>query len=1035
MKKGLKIFGITLASIVGLLLVTICVALWIVFTPARLTPIVNKQLPRFVTCDARVERVELTFFSSFPRFGVRIDGLSAINPVPVGTPTDTLVQCDRVNAAIDIRAFLKEDKLMLSDLVLQDGSVCLYTDSLGRMNYDIVKPSPDETPDEEGGMTIEVIDLDDLKLKNIDVRYVDESTRMDASLARLSARVKARYGDDAMTADLRVEPVQVSFAFDDEAYLTDATVSMDIAAAIDLKNMAATLTTGTVHINDLELNVGGDVRMNLLTGIETNLWYKFASWPVASVLDLVPPSLRHYTKGISVDGMLSSNGTVTGVYSDTGMPVVDLNLLFEQGSVTYPALLPYPLHDVHADIGLHTDLKTDSISYATINRLEAKTPNSSLRVTGRVDNLLVDPLAAVSANVSANLADARPFIPRDMDLVAKGHVAGSLSARARMSHLTTMALDRMQVSGNLHVTNLSAAYDTIHVAMPRATLNFALPNRKSTSQHTKFASLSLAAEKLDASAGASTTAGITNMNLTVETSDIRDTQAVPAVTANFSFADFSAAMGGMTVDVTSPSGIVTLEPGRRNAATQRLHLVYGSNAIATRMDDLSATVGRTDINAGITYDESRADLWSQLSPRGNISVQNTTVNTPSLNYPVEVPTLAMEFTPRRFNIQKARVLLNESDFSLDGTVDDIRPYIQGRAPLRAEFNFNSPITNVTQLLALTSGIGSEEATVDNRAAASAPPDGAAPAPAPGESGRDDNGEGTSEVFGEKPIEPETLTEPYMVPKGVDITLHANIGRALWYSGKPEPNVFSNIHGDLRVADGKLYVSPEISFSSPATDGQIMFIYETPRRDHLFAGVSLHLNNIEIQELLGFIPDLDELMPMLRSFNGRGEFHLSAGGYMNSNYRFKLSTLRGAGSVAATDLTLKDKEVFDQVAFLLKYKEEGMLRVDSLSAEFTILRDKVDVYPFLFVMDRYKAVISGRHGIDMDFDYNVSLVQSPIPFRMAVDISSKKGKMKFKLAKSKYPDFYRPHRHNVVENQELELRQMIRESLTSASKEE
>ncbi len=232
-----------------------------------------------------------------------------------------------------------------------------------------------------------------------------------------------------------------------------------------------------------------------------------------------------------------------------------------------------------------------------------------------------------------------------------------------------------------------------------------------------------------------------------------------------------------------------------------------------------------------------------------------------------------------------------------------------------------------------------------------------------------------------------------------------------------------------MADGKLYVSPEISFSSPATNGSIMFLYETPRENHLFAGVSLHLNNIEMQELLGFIPDLDELMPMLKSFEGKGEFHLAASGNMFSDYRFKLSTLRGAGSVTGTDLSIRDSELYDRISFLLKKKDKTKtFRVDSLSAEFTILRDQVNIYPFLFAMDRYKAVISGRQNMNMDFNYNISLVQSPLPMRMALDISSEGGKMKFKLGKSAYPDFYRPRREGKVENEQMELRKLIRESL-------
>ncbi len=73
MKRFWKIFAISLGSVLGLVAVAVCVALWLVFTPARLTPIVERQLPRFVTCDVAVESVELTFFSSFPRFGLGID--------------------------------------------------------------------------------------------------------------------------------------------------------------------------------------------------------------------------------------------------------------------------------------------------------------------------------------------------------------------------------------------------------------------------------------------------------------------------------------------------------------------------------------------------------------------------------------------------------------------------------------------------------------------------------------------------------------------------------------------------------------------------------------------------------------------------------------------------------------------------------------------------------------------------------------------------------------------------------------------------
>ena len=69
MKKALKLIAVTLSSIVGLVLIVAVVAIWVVFTPAKLTPIVRDQLPKFVTCETTLDEVDLTFFQPFLTLG------------------------------------------------------------------------------------------------------------------------------------------------------------------------------------------------------------------------------------------------------------------------------------------------------------------------------------------------------------------------------------------------------------------------------------------------------------------------------------------------------------------------------------------------------------------------------------------------------------------------------------------------------------------------------------------------------------------------------------------------------------------------------------------------------------------------------------------------------------------------------------------------------------------------------------------------------------------------------------------------------
>jgi hypothetical protein len=183
-----------------------------------------------------------------------------------------------------------------------------------------------------------------------------------------------------------------------------------------------------------------------------------------------------------------------------------------------------------------------------------------------------------------------------------------------------------------------------------------------------------------------------------------------------------------------------------------------------------------------------------------------------------------------------------------------------------------------------------------------------------------------------------------------------------------------------------------------------------------------------------IPDIDTLMPMLRSFAGKAEFHIAIETYLDSLYNIKKSTLRGASAIMGTNLVLLDGETFSEIAKTLRFNKHTENKVDSLSAEFTVFRNEIDVYPFLIVMDKYKAIVGGRHNFDMTFDYNISVVDSPLPFKLGVEVKGNEDDLSYNVIPVKYPDLYRPKPRHAVENKQLELKKVIRDALTQKVKE-
>lgn len=1028
MKKIWKVFLISLGSLLLLALIAVAVALWLVFTPARLTPIVNRQAARFITCQTEIDRVELTFFSSFPRLGLRADGIRLINPV-AGAPCDTLLRLDRLDAAVDVKAFFKRSELILSDIVLKNGRACIFTDSLGNTNYDIFAAGSQTGPDEEGGFTISNIDADKITLNNIDVLWNDRALSAEAEARGLSAALRASMNaegeitavvtgkpfdfdfsmgsadslitvsaaDMSLNADLLLKgdkvggkftlgPALAGFAYGGEQFLNGARVEITADASADLSVWSADIKSGMVKLEDLEVALAGSVRYDTLRGVDMSLAYKLKECDLSSVLALVPASYMSYLEGIDVSGRVSAEGTAEGIYGEGSMPMIDADVVYSEGRVSYPEMLPYPLTGILADLAVHTDFKSDAESFVRVNDMKARMPRSSLRTSGMIDRLFSDPRAKLTANIDGNLADAAPFLPDSPAMAVTGGISGRVRADVRMSQIADMQFEKMKLSGSLLATNLDATYDTIAVAAPSARLDFSLPNAQPSTRQTSFAAVKLVAGDLAVKAGHGTEVSLKGVQAEAEMSDLRDTLNIPAVVCGFALVELRAGMDSMKIFAVAPAGRVSLEPGRRATDIPRIGVEYRGGFLQASSGADGVIADSADLKATVRYDESRENVWEMLMPRGHIDIRNAMATLETLAYPVELPELDMDFDPRSWKIGRAKVKIGDSDFSLDGNLDNIIQYVRGDSLLRGELNFRSSHADIPQLMMLTSGMGTDERPAETA--------------------------GTE------------FSGPYMVPKGIDVTVHVDMRQAMWYE-----TPLNNIRGDMWVRDGEL-VLDNLTLTSPATDAQVFMIYRTPRRDHLFAGASIHLLNIEFRDLLNMVPDLDSIMPMLRSFDGKGEFHFAVDTYMDSMYHVKIPTLLAEGSVTGTNLTLRDEEVFARIARYLKYKKEGVIRVDSLSAEFTIYRNEIDVYPFLIVLDRYKAVVGGRHNLDMTFDYNISLVQSPLPFRVSVDVVGNIDDLKFKLfRKSRYPDFYRPSRRYNVENKELQLRTVIRNALT------
>ncbi len=995
MKKFIKVFSISVLSLFALLIVTITIVLYLVFTPQRLTPIARKQIDKFITCRSEIGEVELTFFSTFPEFGVKIRKFALINPVR-DSQFDTLIKADELVGTVDVVAWWKKNDFILTGLKLSEGSVNIWSDTTGKSNYDIFVSDTSSTPAGKSESKSGTIDLRDVVLDNVSLHYIDLSSKLNTVIRDLSAKISGTINNDKIQGNISLKRSVISFEYAGEKYLQQASVACDVPFDYIPSRQVVYMKDARISFNDLELLLNGSVE-NDTAGrkITTAVNYQFSSWPVEKMLALVPPSFSSYAKEIRAVGLLSSNGSINGFMTDSVMPLFDIHLQLTKGDLDYSGL-PLHLHDIGGDITLHTDLKTDSTSFVKILQLNVNTPRSVFKTEGLVNHLFSDIKFDIISEAALALDEFKTLIPDSMKLNIKGKAAGKVRSSFTMTQLKKMQLEKMKFSGSLDFTDFNVEYDSLSLKTNRSKIIFSFPNNKAKTKNTKFASASIATGDLTAGKLNSYSANLHNANIDFETSDVRDTTRIPDLICSFSIDSLLADMDTLRIAVADPRGNIAISPEPGRPDQPGIVLSYISGGLQTIFGQSSFTTDSISFSTDLHNDKSQKQLLLQWLPRGVVDMHNGMLRLAGFSHPVEIPSLMMNFNPETFNVRESLMKIDQSDFRLSGNLNNIASYIRGDSILRGKFDFTSEKTDILQLLTLTNGIGYKDST----------------------------GSEKSKVQDSD----TTYSGPYMVPRGMDLVLNANIKNATFGVDSA-----SNIKGSVQVHDGIL-VLEGLAFDTPAARMQLTALYRTPRKNHLFLGMDYHMLDVEISDLLRMIPDIDTLMPMLRSFSGKGEFHIAVETYMDSLYNIKKSTLRGASSIKGIDLVLMDGKQFSEIAKTLRFNKKTQNKVDSLSAEFTIFRNEIDVYPFLIVMDKYKAVIAGRHNLDMTFDYHISVVDSPLPIKLGIDIKGNEDKLSYRLAKCRYAEFYRPSSRHVVENQKLELMKLIRETAIHKVKE-
>lgn len=434
LKKISKITLYTLASVLLLIIILLTVAK---LSEQKIASMVMENLSTEMKAPFSIKEVNILPLRNFPLLTVELQEFGIGSRLENdSTASDTLIMLKRVYVALKSRP-LFQSEIDIEKVEIEGLSLNYRVDSSGATNLDFLMASdtaakpPADTA--QSGEMMNIL-LQNLTLRNIAVRYADQSMGIDASLSipemKLSGSILGESIRGKIAGSLLLS--DVTYAATGMDNLPPTSISFDIAYAdqnVTINRLAlqteglSTETSGTVVLSD---SIGMNLMVNL-TRVD-----------LGELLRYIPSKMLAQYGLIDLKGILSTSTRISGYYYDSLLlPSVYTDISFSNGYVKtadYPELQKITVKG-RLTIPNPDNLKTMKANFSTI---ALKTPQSKVKVGIRVANF-EKPIYRIKGEMLLTLNEFAPLLPDSTLESLSGSIIANFSTKGQLPDSLGMA--------------------------------------------------------------------------------------------------------------------------------------------------------------------------------------------------------------------------------------------------------------------------------------------------------------------------------------------------------------------------------------------------------------------------------------------------------------------------------------------------------------------------------------------------------------------------------------------------------------------
>lgn len=1062
-----KILLVVVSALVGIFfilpLIGVGILKWAVLPPEKLTPLVVEKTNEFIEAHLECERVELTYFETYPYLGVKLTNGRLISHQAEDSiehqedlmiPSDSLLSFKKAIVVFNPTDYLFSGKVTIPRVIMDSIRFYGYVNEEGKANWEIYQSEMDSV-DESSSSPLPKIDLQQVHITNghfvYDDRQQDLYTAIDGFFLHIDGLLTQRGNK------LDVETGSSSIVFRSPSYSLANKLALRFRGRLLLADglRRIGLRDAELLVNNLPFTADGFMvpatednpsRIDMTFGLKVS--------DMNDLLHFIPDEYFKDRDKTLAEGRIILEGDIRGELGDSIVPTVNLCCKIEDGSYHVKGI-EQGIDTLRMDVDLHLNGAYPDSSYVSLEELTLIGLNTSLTMSGEVRDIWRNPAIRAEMNGQVDFTRlAKEFLNPDT-LLLEGTVMADLSTVFKVDDIVNSRFAKVKSSGNLTVDRFKAFSKPLGVDMYIAGANLFVGSTENESKYLNakgLLSANLSVDTLNIKYKDEISTNIGRLKMVANTTPVIDTTAVIPMTAGLEFdhlrtklpdstwmvagktvlkggikassTDKRIPMAGATISVDTlkyiliplRTGMVLTEsqfslealPYRQAIRQQRERRVAAGDTLRRRTQTTRrANRQRSQVDSVA----SSNSILRQWEARGQVRFKQLRGFSRLFPIPMYIDETSVNFNTNNMTLSGARLHLGKSDFTLSGELSDIRRAMLRGGKLKANFELESDLIDCNQLmLAIGKGLQFSDQLASNSVRAFS--------------------EDSISVLETDhllantvdSVATDSISQLFVVPKFLDLTLHTNAKKIDFKDLKLE-----DVKGEVVIRDQSINLS-DLCMSSNIGSGDLTMVYTTKTDQEATMGFELSLNDILVERLISLFPDIDTLVPMLRSFEGMVDCQMTATCKADSTMSVLLPSVNASCYLSGKNMVLLDGETFTEISKTLMFKNKKRNMIDSIAVDLAIHDNKIEVFPFLVEMDRYKVAVGGTHNLDMTFDYHLSVLKSPVPFKLGIDIKGNLDDFKFKIVKCKYKDFLKPAKQAELDSTRRNVREEIRETI-------